>query len=45
MYCYLYKSIDKMKHENAIKLGGAFLTGGSSIAAEFAISNALDKIL
>lgn len=42
----LYKSIDKMKlMKNAIKLGGAFLTGGSSIAAEFAISNALDKIL
>lgn len=42
----LYKSIDKMKLvKNAIRLGGAFLTGGSSIAAEFAISKALDKIL
>lgn len=42
----LYKSIDKMKLvKNAIRLGGAFLTGASSIAAEFAISNALDKML
>ena len=42
----LYKSIDKMKLvKNAIKLAGAFLTGGSSIVAEFAISNALDNML
>ena len=42
----LYKSIDKMKLvKNAIRLGGAFLTGGSSIVAEFAISNALDNML
>jgi len=31
--------------KNAIRLGGAFLTGGSSIVAEFAISNALDNML
>jgi predicted KAP-like P-loop ATPase len=42
----LYKSIDKMKLvKNAIRLGGAFLTGGSSFVAEFAISNALDNML
>ncbi|WP_407182672.1 KAP family P-loop NTPase fold protein [Marinilactibacillus psychrotolerans] len=42
----LYKSIDKMKLvKSAIRLGGAFLTGGSSFVAEFAISNALDNML
>lgn len=42
----LYKSIDKMKLvKNAIRLGGAFLTGGSSVVTEFAISNALDNML
>lgn len=35
----LYKSIDKMKLvKNAIRLGGAFLTGGLSVVTEFAIS-------
>ena len=42
----LYKSIDKMKLvKNAIRLGGAFLTGGSSVVTEFAISNALDNMI
>lgn len=42
----LYKSIDKMKLvKNAIRLGGAFLTGGSNVLAEFAISNVVDKLL
>lgn len=42
----LYKSIDKMKLvKNAIRLGGAFLTGGSSVVTEFAISNVLDNML
>ena len=42
----LYKSIDKMKLvKGAIGLGiGAFLTGGTNIAADFAISTVLDKI-
>lgn len=43
----LYKSIDKMKLvKGAIGLGvGAFLTGGANIAADFAISTALDKVV
>ncbi len=42
----LYKSLDKMKLvKNSIRFGGAFLTGGSSLVAEFAISNALDNML
>lgn len=42
----LYNSIDKMKLvKNAIRIGGAFATGGSSLVAEFVISNALDKAL
>ena len=42
----LYKSIDKMKLvKSSLKLGEAYLTGGSSILTEFAISSALDKVL
>ncbi len=42
----LYKSIDKMKLvKNAIGLGvGAFLSGGTNIVADLAISTVLDKI-
>jgi predicted KAP-like P-loop ATPase len=42
----LYKSLDKMKLvKNSIRLGGAFLTGGTSILADFALSNVLNKVL